>query len=205
MNEQEQFWAGEFGNEYTNRNRVDWRQRIPFWKTMIDETGARSVYEFGCNAGWNLSAIRRAYPDVEVHGNDVNETALAQARMAGLKSVVQGSAIGYWDYNVPPPPPRWTAPKNWYDLVFTAGVLIHISPDNLQEVIGQIVDASAEWVLAVEYSSAQEEEVNYRGHAQRLWRRPYGKLYQDMGLEMVRHGPAGKGFDNCTYWLLRKP
>jgi predicted O-methyltransferase YrrM len=84
MNEQEQFWAGEFGNEYTNRNRVDWRQRIPFWKTMIEETGVRSAFEFGANAGWNLSAIQRAYPDVHVYGADINETAVWQAKAAGL-------------------------------------------------------------------------------------------------------------------------
>jgi pseudaminic acid biosynthesis-associated methylase len=188
MNEQEQFWAGEFGNEYTNRNRVDWRQRIPFWKTMIDETGARSVYEFGCNAGWNLSAIRRAYPDVALYGQDINEKALAQADAA---HIMTGH---YSDYG-----------QKVAELAFTAGVLIHIAPENLQKVMQGLVAASYDYVLAVEYSSAQEEEVNYRGHAQRLWRRPYGKLYQDMGLEMVRHGPAGKGFDNCTYWLLRKP
>lgn len=186
MNEQEQFWAGEFGNEYTARNRVDWRQRIPFWKTMIDETGARSVYEFGCNAGWNLSAIRRAYPDVALEGNDINDYALRQAAAAGLNV---GRRTG----------------MEAAELVFTAGVLIHISPENLQALMQSLANASTEWVLAIEYSAAQEEEVTYRGHAQRLWRRPYGKLYQDMGLEMVRHGPAGKGFDNCTYWLLRKP
>ena len=51
------FWSGEFGEEYLKRNRVDWRKRIPFWKDVIDMTGARSVFELGCNAGWNLSAI----------------------------------------------------------------------------------------------------------------------------------------------------
>ena len=189
MNEQEQFWAGEFGNEYTSRNRVDWRQRIPFWKTMIDETGARSVWEFGCNAGWNLSAIRRACPDMVVGGTDINETAARQAWNAGLNVTHSWASSG----------------REEADMSFTAGVLIHVAPENLRDVMTMMVEVSSEWVLAIEYSAAQEEEVNYRGHAQRLWRRPYGKLYQDMGLEMVRHGPAGKGFDNCTYWLLRKP
>lgn len=186
MNEQEEFWAGGFGNEYTTRNRVDWRSRIPFWSAMIELTGARSVYEFGCNAGWNLSAIRRAFPDVQVYGCDINETAVRQAMAAGINPAI-GSQIA-------------TA-----ELVFTAGVLIHIAPEHLADTMKKLVGASADYVLAVEYSAAQEEEVNYRGHAQRLWRRPYGKLYQDMGLEMVRHGPAGKAFDNCTYWLMRKP
>lgn len=184
MNAQEQFWSGQFGDEYTARNRVDWRARIPFWKSMLDETGARSVYEFGCNAGWNLSAIRRCYPDVAVYGTDLNDNARGQAKVAGI--------------------PVGDRTKRRYELVVTVGVLIHVAPDSLESVMDHLLHASSDYVLAVEYSAAQEEEVTYRGHAERLWRRPYGKLYMDMGLEMVRHGPAGKGFDNCTYWLLRK-
>ena len=45
------FWRGEFGDSYLRRNRVDWRARIPFWRTILEMTGARSVFEFGCNAG----------------------------------------------------------------------------------------------------------------------------------------------------------
>ena len=52
MNEQQQFWAGEFGDEYVRRNQVDWRARIPFWREVIEMTGARSVHEVGCNCGW---------------------------------------------------------------------------------------------------------------------------------------------------------
>ena len=186
MNAQEEFWSGDFGNEYTARNRVDWRQRIPFWKAIMDSTGARSVYEFGCNAGWNLSAIRRAYPDVGVYGSDINATAIQQAVAAGLVTV-----------------PVLEAPP--CDLVLTAGVLIHVSPEHLQPTMQALVAKSNEYILAVEYGAAQEEEVNYRGHAERLWRRNYGALYMDMGLHLIQKGPAGKGFDNCTYWLLRKP
>jgi pseudaminic acid biosynthesis-associated methylase len=192
MNPQEEMWSGSFGDEYTHRNRVDWRARIPFWKSMLDETGARSVYEFGCNAGWNLSAIRRCYPDVALYGVDINRTAANEAKAAGLNVFEYGRDT------------RHDEPSR-YDLTFTAGVLIHVGPNELRDCMQGMIDASAEWVLAVEYSAAQEEEVLYRGHSERLWRRPYGKLYQDMGLEMVRHGPAGKGFDSCTYWLLRKP
>lgn len=182
----EEFWAGEFGDAYTARNRVDWQARIPFWKAIVEATGARSVFEFGCNAGWNLSAIRRIYPDVAVRGADINPVAAAQAATAGLEVTTLEEA-----------------PRS--DLVFTAGVLIHIAPGYLQETMTKLVAKSNDYVLAVEYSAAKEEEVNYRGHAERLWKRNFGALYMDMGLELVQKGPAGKGFDNCTYWLLRKP
>lgn len=189
MNPQEEFWSGDFGNEYLKRNRVDWRARIPFWNAILELTAARSVYEFGCNAGWNLSAIRRCSPDIRVSGSDINRGAVWQAQAAGLDVVMSDE-------------PTRTPPSA--ELAFTVGVLIHVAPDELPGIMQHIVRTSTDYVLAVEYGAAQEEEVEYRGHAERLWRRPYGKLYQDMGLEMVRHGPAGKGFDNCQYYLLRK-
>jgi pseudaminic acid biosynthesis-associated methylase len=188
-NAQEQAWSGEFGNAYTARNRVDWRARIPFWKQIIDLTGARSVYEFGCNAGWNLSAIKRAYPDVSVCGEDINEGAVIQAKTCDLNVLtIHSGARDVWPH----------------ELSFTAGVLIHIAPENLKALMQRVVDASSRWVLAVEYVSHIEKEIEYRGQYGLLWKRPYGKLYQDMGLRLETTFLAS-GFDQCHAWLLEKP
>ena len=43
MSDCAQFWAGEFGDAYTRRNRVDWLARIPFWFYILNKTQARSV------------------------------------------------------------------------------------------------------------------------------------------------------------------
>lgn len=182
-----EFWSGTFGDDYTARNRVDWRARIPFWREILDATGARSVYEVGANAGWNLSAIKRACPDVAAHGHDVNERAVIQAEAAGLNVVLDNSIA-----------------DGSYDLVFTAGVLIHIAPKDLHKQMRAIVKASSDYVLAVEYAADTEEEVEYRGHAGKLWKRPYGQLYADMGLTLVTHKHAPAGFDRCEAWLLRR-
>jgi hypothetical protein len=91
--------------------------------------------------------------------------------------------------------------------VFTAGVLIHVPPVDLPETLVSIVNASKRWVLAIEYEAASEEPVPYRGHEERLWRRPFGLQYEAMGLEVEDRGQLGPGdgFDFTTYWLLRKP
>jgi pseudaminic acid biosynthesis-associated methylase len=185
------FWKGDFGDAYTKRNRVDWRARIPFWSEIIDKTGARSVYEVGCNAGWNLSAIKIASNNrfIRVSGEDVNRDALDQADSAGL-------VVTLADQEAIRQPP--------YELVFTAGVLIHIAPQDLQAFMQRIVDASCDYVLAVEYEDDTETEVEYRGHSGKLWKRPYGKLYQEMGLTLVEEGDPGTAFDRCKYWLLRR-
>lgn len=91
-----------------------------------------------------------------------------------------------------------------FDLVFTCGVLIHIPPDDLKQVMQGLIDSSVGYVLAIEYEAKEETEVEYRGHKGKLWKRDYGKLYQELGLELVEKGFLLE-FDNCTYWLMRKP
>ena len=190
-----EFWEGEGGDEYTKRTRVDWRARIPFWKMILDGTGARSVFEFGCNAGYNLTAIQAHngfYKSPEVYGSDVNNGALEQARMAGINAYLSDD-----DYNVLP-----------CELAFTAGVLIHIPPEDLFRTMKKIISKSTDYILAVEYYAEEETEIEYRGENGLLWKRDYGKLYQDMGLSLTHHGNTEHrkaiGFDNCHWWLLRK-
>ena len=192
----EKQWAGEFGDSYTARNQIDWRKRVPFWSRVMADTGARSILEVGCNAGWNLTAIKTSSPWTRAVGIDVNAKALRQADSAGLKvwketidQVVDGQ-------------------EGLYEMVFTTGVLIHISKPQLEQTMRDIVKASARWVLAIEYGAEAEEEILYRGQPNMLWKRPYGAMYASMGLRPV--GPfyvlgPDQGFDNCTVYLMEKP
>ena len=180
------YWKGKGGNEYTKRNRVDWQARIPFWKMILDKTGARSVFEFGCNAGWNLSAIKRIYSDVSTHGYDVNVRSVQQARYAGLDA--HGTE-------------RFARKA---DLSCTAGVLIHIPSEDLKQTMKTIISKSYDWVLAIEYYAEEETEIEYQGEMGLLWKRPYGKLYEEMGLEWVDGDYPAVGFDGCQWDLLRK-
>lgn len=185
-------WRGDFGQKYTARNRVDWRTRIPFWRDVLMLTGARSVYEVGTNAGFNLTALKHADPLAQVYGCELNDTAASQAERAGFR-IERGTAMECLRHA-----------DDEYDLVFTAGVLIHVAPAELDPTMRAIANASADYVLAVEYAADREEEVPYRGHTGALWRRPYGKLYEAMGLHLVKEWDAGVGFDKCQAWLLRR-
>jgi pseudaminic acid biosynthesis-associated methylase len=191
MNEREQFWAGEFGTDYTRRNRIDWRKRIPFWRQVLTLTQARSMLDVGCNAGWNMLAALKVDRAMEVAGVDVNTDAIAEAQEMELDArFMPARQVGIvW-------PER-------FDLVCTSGVLIHVGKDELPEVMRAIVAASKQWVLAIEYEAQQEEEVEYRGNAERLWRRPFGALYEAMGLKPVLESGA-EGYDQCRAWLLVK-
>jgi len=196
--ETEQFWAGKFGNEYLERNQVDWQKRVPFFRKILTMTEIDSVLEVGCNAGQNLRAIQQVDPMISLAGCDVNITAGLEAEIALPSADITVAAANdlietYCGYT--------------FDLVMTAGVLIHIPSDEIRSVMKSIVDLSNRWVLAIEYSSDLAEEVNYRGHAGKLWKRPYGGIYQDLGLKPVHWCLLGHddGFGElCTAWLLTK-
>lgn len=186
-----EFWKGSFGDSYTARNRVNWRARIPFWRRIMGLTGARSVFEMGCNAGWNLSAIREVAPNARLLGCEINSKAYEQALFAGNDVVLEDGVICLWTY------------AGVFDLVFTAGVLIHIDEDSIETTMRALVDASADYVLAVEYAADRSQAIEYRGHTDKLWSRPFGRMYEALGLTLMDSGEA-EGFDRCQYWLLRK-
>jgi trans-aconitate methyltransferase len=113
--------AGKFGNEYIERNRYDFRSRIGFWESAIQFCTPGTVFEFGCNIGLNLQAIQACAPNLDLFGCDVNQQAVNEARASGLEVqlVAEHGIAGLYE-------------PGSMDLVFTAGVLIHIPPADLR-------------------------------------------------------------------------
>jgi pseudaminic acid biosynthesis-associated methylase len=188
----EEFWQGPFGTDYLARNRVDWKERVPFWQHIVELTGATSFLDIGTNAGWNLHALRSISPEFTMSGVDINIEALREAQAAGFDVA-----------EVPAHAVVETFGPGAAELVVTSGVLIHIAPDDLPKTLAAIHDASSRYVLAIEYAGDVETEVEYRGNAGKLWRRPFGELYMQRGLSLVETGVA-QGFRDCTYWLMEK-
>lgn len=194
MNEQSNFWAGPFGDAYTNRNQVPLDVRRPFWRDMMHRMQPDTVLEIGCNRGHNLKLISEFRPYAHLYGVDVNTSALDEAAELGVADDLR--CLSAQDIGM-------LFEENSIDLVFSAGVLIHIPPADIKSVIRAMADASGQYVLAIEYEDVEEAEVNYRGHANKLWRRPYGDLMHAEGISIIDSGPA-IGFDQCTYWLGEK-
>jgi pseudaminic acid biosynthesis-associated methylase len=192
MSNTEGFWSGEFGDDYHKRNRVDYRDRLPFWQSAVQYTEPRSVLEIGCGPGWNLLALREVQPTLDLYGIEINEGAVAEARSNNLK-VDHGT---------------FDTAKAMYepgavDLVFTSGVLIHVAPDDLDRCMNAMIEISGRYVMAIEYDADREVPRVYRGHDDKLWARPYGKLLEKKGLKLLSEGMAG-GWESATYYLLEK-
>jgi spore coat polysaccharide biosynthesis protein SpsF len=81
--EQENFWAGEFGDAYITRNngRELIASNVAFFSKALERTsGIRNCIEFGANIGLNLIALKTIFPKIEVSAMEINENAVRQLR-----------------------------------------------------------------------------------------------------------------------------
>lgn len=199
MNDQEIFWSGNFGDEYTDRNsRSDQVQaNLFFWAKLISITGnLNSVLEFGCNRGLNLDAFKTLSPLTLTSGIEINRQA---AQIASNNHNVLHQSLS------DPFPATLTA-----ELTFTSGVLIHINPQLLPMIYEKLYNCSSRYILIKEYFSTQPQEINYRGHESRLWKRDFAaEFMHDRPLRLVdygfcwRHDPVAPN-DDLNWFLFEK-
>ncbi|MEX0307178.1 MAG: pseudaminic acid biosynthesis-associated methylase [Ruegeria sp.] len=197
---QEAFWAGDFGNEYIQRNQSE-RLLVPkiaAWSQMLRTCAQlNSVAELGCNIGLNLMALSKLRPEIELQGVEINEAAAAAAQKIKGAHVSVGTITE----------PLELSPA---DLTFTAGVLIHVNPDKLRTVYENLVRNSNRYVLVAEYFDPNPVAITYRGHTDRLFKRDFaGELIDDFDLKLVDYGFFYKRDqlipqDNITWFLLEK-
>jgi pseudaminic acid biosynthesis-associated methylase len=191
-------WKSEFGNRYTERNEFDWKKRVYAFEEMLYKLSVGSILEVGCNRGYNLMAVNRALRDeVDLTGIEPNKYALELTSNIGPEiDFLEGDA-----YNIP-------FEDGHFDLTFTSGVLIHIPPEKIDKAISEIYRVSEEYILPIEYYSEKEEEIEYRGEKDMLWKRDFYHCYKNIfpSLSLVRKGYWGPedGFDRCHWWLLKK-
>jgi SAM-dependent methyltransferase len=191
----EGLWAGDFGDAYTERNRAAAEGRAAQWNDIFARSPADRVLEVGCNVGGNLAHVAR---HAEAWGVDINPNAVRclidNINVTGA-AVASGRHLPFRD--------------GWFDLVFTAGVLIHLPAVTLLDVMAEIVRCSSRWVLAAEYASEahREEEIPYRRQRGALFRRNYGRIYLE-GFPQLRLVDTWftdeATWDRTTFWLLEK-
>jgi SAM-dependent methyltransferase len=72
-----------------------------------------------------------------------------------------------------------------FDLVFTSGVLIHIHPSDVVDVMKEIHRCTKDYIWGVEYCASQYTEVTYRGHSSLLWKADFAGLYRREFADLV--------------------
>jgi pseudaminic acid biosynthesis-associated methylase len=167
LNQQlEDFWAGQFGTEYHQRNTGLVDTNVEFFKRALHFTrNVDSVIELGAGIGDNLAAIKRINPQVECAGLEINEAARKTLKTR-VSIVFADSVLTF-------------KPKNQWDLAFSKGLLIHIAPEDLPTAYDALYASSYRYILIAEYYSPKPREIEYRGNKGKLWARDFAGEFMD--------------------------
>lgn len=199
---QEEFWAGDFGEEYISRN--DGQELLAsnlnfFSRALKQANNLSSCLELGANIGMNLKALKLLYPKIELKAVEINPAA---ANLLGEfidhANIFKGSIYKY-------------PITNKVDLVLIKTVLIHINPEMLSTVYEKMYQASSRYILVCEYYNTTPVAITYRGYTDRLFKRDFAgemlEKYSD--LTLVDYGFAYHRTppflnDDITWFLMEK-
>ena len=209
-NEQEKFWKGNFGNNYISRNKFRNQKEFDnFYIRRYGETKKninlkflkginknKPILEVGCNIGNQL----KIFEDIgfkKLFGIDINIKSLKKAKKNINLNIVESSG-----FDIP-------FKDNYFNLVFTNNVLIHIHPKNLDKIFDEIYRVSNKYIFGFEYFNDKLIEIKYRNYKNKLWKGDYAnillKKYKNLRLvkEKIYENKDEKNIYDKIY-LLKK-
>ncbi|MBW8015831.1 MAG: methyltransferase domain-containing protein [Planctomycetes bacterium] len=182
-------WMNDFGNNYVDRNCSSlselnslYQNNYNVTRTMLNEEFLSGldknirILEVGSNVGAQLLCLQ----DMgfkNLFGIEINKYAIEKSKENTKDiNIIFGSA-----FDVP-------YKTGFFDLVYTSGVLIHISPSDIKAALKEIYRCSSQYIWGFEYYANSYEEVNYRGNDGLLWKTDFAALYKSVfeDLELVK-------------------
>lgn len=206
---QEKFWQGEFGKEYTDRNTRDIKEWEKFYidtwgvtKQSINEKLIGNlpkdikILEVGSNTGMQLNCFQQM-GFTNLYGVELQSYAVEKSKeyTKGI-NINQGSG-----FDLP-------FKDNYFDLVCTNGVLIHIHPNDHKRIMSEMVRCTKSYIMGFEYYAPETTDVNYRGNTGFLWKADFAKIFMNnfpQLKELKRDYYKYVNDDNVDYaYLLQK-
>ena len=173
-------WEGEFGKAYTARNLhavedldESYRRLFGVSRSQMNEEfiggldRSMRVLEVGTNVGAQLLMLQKMGFH-NLYGIEIQERAIEFSRSIskGL-NIIKGSS-----FDIP-------FKDDFFDMVYTSGGLIHISPEDIEVAISEIRRCTRRYIWGFEYYNASYAEVPYRGEKNLLWKTDFARLYMD--------------------------
>lgn len=175
---QMQEWQGQFGHDYTDRNALSVQAMDVLYQKQygITRTKMNSMFinklgrdirilEVGSNIGNQLLYLQQA-GFKKLYGIELQPYAVELSKRNTRNiNIIEGSA-----FDIP-------FKNNYFDLVFTSGLLIHISPADINLALDEIYRCSKHYIWCFEYYSDTHTEIKYREHAGLLWSANFSILF----------------------------
>jgi pseudaminic acid biosynthesis-associated methylase len=201
--EQEEFWAKKYAEDYINKNSdFDHELGAKSWAKMLEKTNGNinRYLECGCNIGKNIEQLSRAMPDARASIIEISKPAFDfVTHKYDLEYAFNGAIIDA------------DAQNEYFDLVFTMGVLIHIHPDHLIEHMRKMYGWSRKYILIGEYFNRTPTMIEYQGEKDKLFKSDFGKTFIDnFDVTLLDYGfwwgyiYDKAGLADITWWLFEK-
>lgn len=173
------FWSGSMGEAYANRNPHSLMElnrlykmqygisRLAMNRKFLDDLDrSMRILEAGANIGLQLTALQKMGFS-NLLGVELNAWAVRQAKQQHPRiNIMQGSVFDL--------PFR----DDYFDMVFTSGLLIHIAPRDLPRAMNEITRVTRRFIWGFEYFSPLLTSIPYRGRKNLLWKRNFSGLYK---------------------------
>jgi pseudaminic acid biosynthesis-associated methylase len=181
MTEQLQEWGKEFGNEYTKRNLFTAEEvdnaylleygvtRTSMNKLFLDLLDRDiKILEVGTNIGLQLNLLSKL-GFKNLYGIEINPSAIEISHKINESLpiyIIKASA-----FDIP-------FKDDFFDLVYTSGVLIHIHPNDISSATKEIYRCTNKYIWCFEYFAREGyKEIIYRGKSNLLWKTDFKKVF----------------------------
>ncbi len=200
MNEQEKFWRGKFGDNYTKRNSIDLGlvNNIYFFKKILKNIKINSLIELGANNGSNILAIKKVKKKLNnITAVEINSKACKELERIKCVKVINQSISKL-------------KIKKKFDFVLLKGVLIHINPNQLKKIYEKISKLSNKYVLIAEFYNPYPIKIDYRNFKNKLFKRDFAGEFiaNTKNFKIIDYGFAYRKDkfpqEDLTWFLIRK-
>jgi len=184
--QQLKIWSGEFGKDYTERNIFSekgldelYLNRYGVARTALNKrflkglSASIRILEVGANVANQLVCLQKM-GFRNLYGIEPQAYAVERS-----KQLTRGINLIKADaFDIP-------FKDNYFDLVYTSGVLIHINPKHIQKAMQEIYRCSAKFIWGFEYFADAYSGILYRGRRDLLWKANFAKMYCDRFKDLV--------------------
>jgi len=182
-------WMGDLGRKYAERNAFTldesnekYKEKYGINKTELNELFLKNlnknirILEVGSGIGKQLSFLQ-SMDFKNLYGIEINNYAVevSKIRIKDI-NIIQGTA-----FDIP-------FKNEYFDLVFTSGMLIHIAPPDLKNALQEIFRCTKKYIWGLEYYADKHTPIEYQGQKNLLWKANFPQVYLDLfpSLKMIR-------------------
>lgn len=131
----------------------------------------RSVLDVGCGRGRLASLLAEALPKAHYSGLDIGEAQAQATQAVRPDGTVYVSPIQDFDS------------RHRFDLVLVSEVLMHIPPNEIEQVVAKLLQLAQKYILLIEWTQPMDPSIR---PAEWNWLHDYHALFGDKRIELER-------------------